>query len=190
MKKAFTMLELIFVIVVVGILAAILIPRTERSPVQECAVDLLSQIRYTQHLAIIDDKYDSTTTWFKNRWQIRFDGNKYTITSDNNTKAAINPSNNNSTFSNIDLNKKYGVTLTVTGKECGAATGSGVHIISFDHIGRPMAGDISAAIRAYSSGASFKLVKSNDCDILISNGNESATINIAPETGYAKITFD
>ena len=62
MKKAFTMLELVFVIVVVGILAAILIPRTERSPVQECAVDLLSQIRYTQHLAIIDDKYDSTTT--------------------------------------------------------------------------------------------------------------------------------
>jgi prepilin-type N-terminal cleavage/methylation domain-containing protein len=189
MKKAFTMLELVFVIIVVGILSTILIPHTKINPVQECAVDLLSQIRYTQHLATIDDKYNNSITWFKNRWQIRFDGNKYTIVSDNNTKVAQNPSNNNSTFTNVDLNAKYGITLTVTGTECSATSGSGIHIISFDHIGRPIVGDLNTATRAY-SGANFQLVQSNDCDIVVSNGDESATINIAPETGYAQVTYD
>ncbi len=190
MKKAFTMLELIFVIIVIGILAVTLIPRMKRSPVQECAVDLLSQIRYTQHLAIIDDKYDSNTaTWFKNRWQIRFNGNKYTITSDNNTKPATNPSNNNSTFTNIDLHAKYNITLSITGNECGTTTASGINIISFDHIGRPIIGDLNNATQAY-SGTNFKLLNSDDCNIVITNGDENATINIAPETGYAHITYN
>ncbi|MBA1433268.1 MAG: prepilin-type N-terminal cleavage/methylation domain-containing protein [Epsilonproteobacteria bacterium] len=37
MKKAFTMLELVFVIVVIGILAALILPRTKTNPVQAAA---------------------------------------------------------------------------------------------------------------------------------------------------------
>ena len=185
------MLEFIFVIIVIGILAVTIIPRMKGSPVQECAVDLLSQIRYTQHLAIIDDKYNSNTaTWFKNRWQIRFNGNKYTVTSDNNTTPATNPSDNNSTFSNIDLHAKYNITLSITGRECATTAGaSGIHIISFDHIGRPITGDLSNATQAYSR-TNPKLLNSDDCNIVISNGDENATINIAPETGYTHITYN
>ena len=73
MKKAFTMIELIFVIVVIGILAAVMIPSTRTNPLQEAAIQVLSHIRYTQHLALIDDKYDSNdTNWYKGRWQIEF----------------------------------------------------------------------------------------------------------------------
>ncbi|MGD9717776.1 MAG: type II secretion system protein, partial [Sulfurimonadaceae bacterium] len=51
MKKAFTMLELVFVIVVIGILAAVIIPRMDRDNASEAAIELQSQIRYAQHLA-------------------------------------------------------------------------------------------------------------------------------------------
>jgi len=73
MKKAFTMVEFIFVIVVIGVLATIIIPKTKTNPLQEAAVQVLSHIRYTQHLAMIDDKYNtSNTEWFRERWQIFF----------------------------------------------------------------------------------------------------------------------
>ena len=110
MKKAFTMLELIFVIIVIGILSAIILPSTKRSPLQEAAIQLQSHIRYTQHLALIDDKYDALdTNWYKKRWQIVFihssNANNqyaYTIYSDssggstgdpNVSEIAINPEN-------------------------------------------------------------------------------------------------
>ena len=73
MKKAFTILELIFVIVVVGILAAVIVPNTRRNPLQEAAVQVVSHIRYTQHLAMIDDKFDANEPfWYRQRWQIAF----------------------------------------------------------------------------------------------------------------------
>ena len=44
-KRAFTMIELIFVIVVVGILAAMIMPRLERNGAKEAATQLLTHIR-------------------------------------------------------------------------------------------------------------------------------------------------
>jgi prepilin-type N-terminal cleavage/methylation domain-containing protein len=79
MKKAFTMMELIFVIVVIGILAAVVIPRTGTNKLREAALQVVSHIRYTQHLAMVDDKFDANKVdsagdikWFKERWQIMF----------------------------------------------------------------------------------------------------------------------
>ena len=94
MKKAFTMIELVFVIVVIGILAAVIIPSTRTNPLQEAAIQLLSDIRYTQHLAMVDDKYSANdANWEKGRWQMVFaftgaavDYNpSYTIFSDKDT---------------------------------------------------------------------------------------------------------
>jgi prepilin-type N-terminal cleavage/methylation domain-containing protein len=73
MKKAFTMIELIAVIVVVGIMTAVLLPRFSDDKLREAADQVLSHIRYTQHLAMIDDKYDpQKSDWYKERWQIFF----------------------------------------------------------------------------------------------------------------------
>jgi len=181
MKKAFTMIELVFVIVVIGILAATIIPRTKSNSVQDAAIDLQSKIQYTQHLAIVDDVYGTGATWYKNRWQIRFNGNKYSIVSNNNGTFATDPLNRDSRISNIDLNAKYGVTVEVNGTECGIATSSGEHIISFDYLGRPLAGDLNISTGAY---LGIHLIKTNDCTIILTNGTESATLKITPETGY------
>ena len=73
MKKAFTMMELVFVIVVIGILLTIMLPRIHTDRLNEAGVQVLGHIRYTQHLAMIDDKYSSNdSTWYLGRWQISF----------------------------------------------------------------------------------------------------------------------
>ena len=73
MKKAFTLLELVFVIVIIAILSVAVIPRLSNNSLQEAAIQLVSHIRYTQHLAMIDDVYSSNDiNWYKKRWQLIF----------------------------------------------------------------------------------------------------------------------
>ena len=73
MKKAFTLLELLFVIIIIGILSAAIIPRSKSDSLREAAIQVVSHIRYTQHLAMVDDKYDvNDPLWYKGRWQIVF----------------------------------------------------------------------------------------------------------------------
>ncbi len=113
MKKAFTMLELIFVIVVIGILTSVIIPRTQTNSLEQAANQVIEHIRYTQHLAMVDDIYESNNIqWYKKRWEIKFGKSKntnykmaYSIFSDhinkkgnydgkpNFSELAINPNN-------------------------------------------------------------------------------------------------
>ena len=94
MKKAFTMLELVFVIVVVGILSYFAASSFQRNPLREAADQVVSHIRYTQHLAMQDDRFITTDRqWFKERWQIVFgralngqDLWPYTVFSDNSNR--------------------------------------------------------------------------------------------------------
>ena len=70
---AFTMLELVFVIVVIGIISVVALPRMSDNNLRTAADQVVSHIRYTQHLAMQDDKFDSNDAeWFKGRWVIRF----------------------------------------------------------------------------------------------------------------------
>jgi len=178
MKKAFTMLELVFVIVVAGIIAAVVIPNTKTNPAQEAAIQLLSHIRYTQHLAMVDDKYDSTNAnWFQNRWQIRVAGDTYSVVSDNNTNFALDPSNNDQNLS-INLNDDYSVTITSDGS-CPAANPTSV-IISFDHLGRPFVGALAT---------NYGQLMATPCQLTLTSGTETVDINITQETGYAQILF-
>ncbi len=110
-KFAFTMLELVFVIVVLGILASLAMPRMDRDLKQEAADNIISDIRYTQHLALRDYKQDYNDTsgqshlWQRSFWRIGFNactgGELYEyIGSDSNygggignAEAAIDPTN-------------------------------------------------------------------------------------------------
>jgi len=216
MKKAFTLLELVVVIVVVGILSAVLIPKTKTNPLQEAAIQLLSHIRYTQHLAIIDDKFDSApySDWYQRRWQILFgksvDSNDrwaYTIFSDtagtatgdaNEVEIALNPANPNQRMTGgytgaqaLDYNNANFVGMKKLN------IGTAYHIddiafgcgqrIAFDHIGRPMTGDQSTMSGAYKAGTDRLLSK--DCTITLKQDGQQAVITISRESGYAKITF-
>ena len=226
MKKAFTLLELVFVIVVIGILAAMIIPSTRTNPLQEAAIQVLSDIRYTQHLAMVDDKYDPSnldsagvTKWYKERWQIIFSSNTnsdgqmgYTIFSDtsgdstghpNEIEIAIDPNNVNRRMTggytgdiNLDINgvnflgmkklnlgRSYGVGNVTFSNSCDGANGSSKRI-SFDHMGRPLQGDISTNVMALEND---DLIQS-DCDILLTHENgDTITIRVEEETGFSCI---
>jgi hypothetical protein len=125
-KNAFTLLELILVIIMISLLSKEFYTRLKDNTLYDAALQLKSHIRYTQHLAMIDDKYDSKDqNWFKKRWQIVFVSSKaanggpsYTIFSDtsgnstgdaNEIEIAINPMNSNQRMTgghsgDIDLN--------------------------------------------------------------------------------------
>ena len=178
MKKAFTMIELVFVIVVIGILAAVIIPNTRTNRLYEAATQLVSHIRYTQHLGMVDDKFDSgNANWHRNRWQIRFTGNQYSIATNGNTVFAKNPMNVDANLSNTDLMAKYSTAVTFTD----SCAGTNI-ILSFDHLGRPIVGDLSANTTAYTS----QLINTA-CTITLSSNDENVSIKVEPETGYAHI---
>ena len=95
----------------------------------------------------------------------------------NNTTTAKNPLNIDTNLSNIDLGAKYSTTINLT--SCAGG------VISFDHLGRPILGDLSANTSAYAAG---QLISSSvGCVINLSNGTESVNIKIEPETGYVRI---
>lgn len=80
LHNAFTMMELVMVIVVVGIISAAIIPRTGSNKLAEAAVQLISDIRYTQHLALVDDKYNpNIPNWYRQRWQLAFSTSSNTL---------------------------------------------------------------------------------------------------------------
>lgn len=84
-KKAFTLIELIFVIIIIGIMSAIVSTYFKDDKLALAVYQTLEHIRYTQHLAISDDKFDPKDTTYTNSgfngnsgkyyrswWQIRF----------------------------------------------------------------------------------------------------------------------
>ena len=207
-KNAFTMLELVLVIVVLGILAAITIPRLDRDLKQEAADNVLSAIRYTQHLALNDNKQKfDNKKWQQRFWKIMFaqcsDGKDfYKIGSDDNMdsdgsfskdEAALDPSNSkpmyminsgnckDSTVSpNIFIGKKYGITNVSGTGGCSSTTAS--KHIGFDYLGRP---HVSFGGSSKPDSSSYM---QTECIFTfnLSNG-DSFQIRIQPETGYAYI---
>ncbi len=200
--KAFTMLELVFVIVVLGILASLALPRMDRDLRQEAKDNILSAIRYTQHLALNDDKTDpSDTLWQKKLWKISFStsgnnlANFYTISSDadqdglvDKDESAIDPVNGKYMYNlggntviepdespNIFIGKTYGVNSITFSDACNDA-----QHIAFDHLGRPY-NDIGDAENDYDE------YMDSDCAIQFGFADTSITpliVTIATETGY------
>ncbi|HSR74047.1 MAG TPA: prepilin-type N-terminal cleavage/methylation domain-containing protein [Sulfurovum sp.] len=205
--KAFTMMELVFVIVVLGILASLALTRMDRDIRQEAADNILSAIRYTQHLALNDDKTNPfINDWQKSLWTIRFssDGDHYTIGSDvdregniDKIEAAVDPINGKYIYNNsatpqadespdIFLNKKYGITSISITNGCGnpAGTATSTLHIAFDNLGRPFRG-VSDATNNYDRYIN------QDCTLTFSAEDafpgEPILVNISRETGYAYI---
>ncbi|WP_309498822.1 prepilin-type N-terminal cleavage/methylation domain-containing protein [Sulfurovum sp.] len=205
--KAFTMIELVFVIVVLGILAALALPRMERDLRQEAADNILSAIRYTQHLALNDDKTDPfVTNWQQKLWMIKFTGGSnayYTISSDidisgsvNKAESAIDPANgkymynSSGSFSsigsdespNIFLGNKYGIdSISMSG-------GCSSQHIAFDHLGRPFNGLKTTSLGTLATNDYSKYMPS-DCNIVFGfvDGSNDLIIRITKETGHAFI---
>lgn len=209
MKKAFTMLELIFVIIVIGVLAAVIIPRTGSNKLHEGAVQVLSHIRYTQHLAMVDDKFDDNASWYEKRWQIHFEndtvdpGQKiYMIYSNKDgdanedddeyardplSKRLMRGANNSLVvpsdkyMSELMISREYGITNVTFDNTChNAASPVTSNRIGFDFLGRPYFHIATAS--------PYDDMITVNCDItLTSSEGTAAKIRVHPETGYACI---
>jgi len=199
------MIELIIVIVVAGILAAVMIPKMERDSLREAANQLVRHIQYTQHLAMVDDVYDTTAVrkngtpgWERGLWSINFRKNNcYAVQSDRDysggskrEESAVDPATNTYLYSNTKCTKdkndnsdlllkdKYDVTIALS-KGCKKKTEM---YISFDNLGRPLK----------NRRVANPITESSACTITLeSSSKRKAVITVEPETGYTHITsFD
>jgi prepilin-type N-terminal cleavage/methylation domain-containing protein len=201
MKKAFTLLELVFVIVVLGIIAAIAIPRLDRDVRQEAIDNILSAICYTQHLALTDDKTNPfDPNWQQTLWKISFStssnnlANFYTISSDldkdgsvDKEETAIDPSNGQYFYNlggnqdidegespNIFIGKLYGINSITASGGC-----SSKHI-AFDHFGR-------AHNKMGTASNNYNTYIQSDCKITMGFTDSDVPniiFTIQKETGY------
>ncbi|HQS67480.1 MAG TPA: prepilin-type N-terminal cleavage/methylation domain-containing protein [Sulfuricurvum sp.] len=205
-RLAFTLLELVFVLIVIGILAVLAMPNFRGHPLQDAAEQVASHIRYTQHLAMVDDKYDPTdSTWYERFWRIRFyesgtpDTYYYAVFHDtdkeNNidttthTEPAIDPLTKKYLYvgnsptdarnnKRMNLTDTYGITNIVSTCDAGWIE------FFFDNTGRPYVNSISTGVTPPYSG-----LLQNDCNITLSHVDGNATITIRPETGYVSVTY-
>lgn len=210
MKKAFTMIEMIFVIIVIGILSAIAIPRVSENHLNEAADQVISHIRYTQHLAMQDNKFDARDEdWYKMRWQIIFNHDAfsdeqwaYTIFSDrlgthtgnpDLGEIAVNPQNPNQLLTGGFAgtikydNEKATKSMNLGNKyDVDAITFSkcGAHRVSFDSYGRPLKGNLKNYGSPYPAN---RVLKDEPCEITLKSGGDKIKIAIEPETGYVHV---
>jgi len=206
-SKAFTMLELVMVIVVLGIIATLALPRLDRDIQQELADNLLADFRHTQYLALNDYRHNQgNNNWQRSFWRIGFgsctgsDFYEY-IGSDTDyssgdiadSEAASDPTNGNrmnwtrgsdcsvgkytNVSSRIFISHKFGVQGVATTGSCAASD-----YVGFDHLGRPHTGfDVSAT-------PDYSTLLQTACNFVFTlSDNTTITITIAPETGYMNI---
>lgn len=209
-RPAFTMLELVFVIVALGIIAVFAMPKLDRDRQQEAADVVLSNIRYTQHLALLDNKQKfDDNQWQREFWRIEFEscasgsGLFFAVGSDldhdgslDQTETALDPANSKplswtntsscasggdgSVSENIFITKKYGVNSVAGTGGC-----SGLKHIGFDHLGRP---HVSFTGSSIPDNASYM---SSACTFTFTMEDSSTfAVTIQPETGYAQISID
>jgi len=207
MRYAFTMLELVFVIVVLGIIASLAMPRIDRDLKQEASDTILSHIRYTQHLALSDNKHKfNEPKWQRAFWEITFEscsggdlfigvGTDMNYGGDTDIEeAATDPANGKPMFwlntstcgydddtsaasDTIFITKKFGISSVNATGGCG-----GLKHIGFDYLGRP---HVSFSGSNEPDNSSYM---SSECIFTFTmSDSETFSISIQPETGYASI---
>ena len=208
------MIELLFVIVVIGILSAIILPSTKTNPLQEAAIQLVSHIRYTQHLAMVDDKYSaSDANWYKKRWQLVFGTNTnsagvpgYTIFSDtavgskgdiNLSEVARNPENSAQVMSGGTTGTdslKYGDSSFIGMKKMNLGKSYGItkYKLGGGCSGARIAFDyLGRPIKGDLSGNASSYDSDNltqsKCIVTLTSASSNIKIAIEPETGFTCI---
>ena len=199
------MIELVFVIVVLGIIASLAMGRMDRDLKQEASENILSHIRLAQQLALGDNKHQSDydANWYTRFWQMEYlqctNGDYfYRVGSHSNhpswgidvkEEAAIDPVDGkyiwadisctpeSDTSQNVLLSKKFGITDINNTGGCSA-----IDDIGFDYLGRPYNGVARPAT------ANFSNIMTSDCNLTFTmSDNDSFIIIIKAGTGHSYI---
>lgn len=206
-KPAFSMIELVFVIVVIGILASTALSQMDRDIQQEAISTILSDLRLTQQTALSDSKHNnSTQLWQRSYWQFRYkkcgDNNyRYSITSDINydgindrdeslissldSKYLFFDCSDNDKDSELSNLEKYGISsIKGRGSNCMTLLTEDRGSIAFDNLGRP-----HYSIENYLA-ADFSEISQTDCSIIFKFSNtdyKDFVINIEETTGFISV---
>ena len=113
MKKAFSLLEVLLIILLLGFLYTAFIPKTQVNKIDEVANRLVLYLKQTRYKALINDKFDlNDEYWHKKRWTLKFfncrknvGGIYYSIYSDKNTSG--HPSIEDSLKDSLNLKNIY-----------------------------------------------------------------------------------
>lgn len=113
MKKAFSLLEVLVMISLLGFLYTAFIPKTQISKIDELTNRLVLYLKQTRYQSLINDKYDENDDfWHKQRWTLKFfrcrkdvGGIYYTIYSDRNSSG--HPSIEDSLKDSLNLKNIY-----------------------------------------------------------------------------------
>lgn len=179
-KKAFTMLELVVVIVVVGILALAALPRLDQDQISSAVDDIMAAVRRTQLLAMQDNTFDpadqTNPTWHTRRWRIRLSNNSYVI-----SRSEIGRE-----IEGV-LDERYGV--TAAGINCPVTYAPfPMSQIGFDEYGRIL--DPRNIIRGYGNDAINSALYQSPCVITVQTRHQRATITVAPVTGAMAVSYE
>ncbi len=203
-RLAFTMIEMVFVIVVLGIIAAVAIPSMDQDRSQEGTDAVISYIRMTQQIALSDDvQWWNDSNWQRKFWRIEIEscgsgsGLFLSMGKDSDEDGSLDK---NETLSdpydgkplfwkntddcsnggdgtvseNTFLTKKYHIASVNFTSGC-----DGKKHIGFDYLGRPHTGFEGSITPDFSS------YMPSDCDITLTFENGKRTkIRIEPQTGY------
>jgi carbamoyl-phosphate synthase large chain len=217
MKQGFSIFELILVIVIVGILTTISLPRLERDGLVEATNQVVASINYTRHLAMQDSKF-GTQNWFKKWWSLIFNetkdycGNnqkswKYAIYYDKSENGNLNSvdevardlSNNGKFFSAgwagisknncMYVSNKFdlGKTFGIVDIEFSKECGNRSKSITFDDFGRPSI--VVSTIKDGSRNA-YDRILHQTCTITLKTNNKKSTISIEPMSGFLSVKYE
>lgn len=122
-KKSFSILEIIFVIVLITIIITFSIPKNTLSKLDLAADKLTLYLNYTRYMALLDNKYDKDDPeWEKKLWSLKFqrcskeeDGLYFVVFSDESggtgafkkSETLKDPLNNKYLYSGYDCEPSY-----------------------------------------------------------------------------------
>lgn len=205
MKKSFTLIEIIIVIVIIAILSSIVSPDNNIDITNEASAQIISHIRYTQQLGLKDNKHrqDYDKQWQNGYWKWSWtncskdSGSFYTITSNEDLTGSISKTDSifdQATGEYLYLNKNYCGNRDSSidestdidlykrfGIEHIYSSGgcSKVQNISFDYFGRPHSGNYN------NNSLFFQHILHEDCILTFQyDSDKNFSITITAQTGY------
>ncbi|SFV57640.1 N-terminal methylation [hydrothermal vent metagenome] len=212
-KTAFTMIELVFVIVVLAIIASLAMERMDRDLKQEASETILSHIRLAQQLALNDNKHrkNNNGLWQRAYWRFEYGKCRNTTNLDgtaeyyyrvgsattldsgfNKNESAINPMDGKYLYTMNkcnNLQNDESPTVLIS-KKFGInrirkyGGCSTVQHIAFDYLGRP-----HHQIASYGS-ADFSKIMTRDCRLKFEMSTDTNNDGIINEEDSFIITIE